>query len=109
MMTNPTSPAWGEDSLSKYLDTAASNVRATWARMLPIVGRLRWIDEVYGRVVDNLTKPDPILPSFFIPMAHSAFRAAVGLGTAGQVPEAYMVMRGCIETSTYALHVARDK
>ncbi len=101
-------PGWRSDSLSRFMDDAANNVRATWANVPGLMEPLRQIDEAYWHVMDNMTNPDPHFPSYFIPVAHSAFLGAVRLAASGQLSEAYKVMRGCIEASVYAFHFARD-
>jgi len=44
----------------------------------------------------------------FLGRAHAAYLAAVNLTLSGLVPECFMLVRGCIENSLYALHAQRD-
>jgi hypothetical protein len=43
---------------------------------------------------------------FFLIRAHSSFRAALRLCLSGQIPETFMVLRGCLESALYGLYVA---
>jgi hypothetical protein len=47
------------------------------------------------------------IASFFLVRSHSAYLAGVRLALSGQVPEAYMVLRGSIESALYGFYVAR--
>jgi hypothetical protein len=46
--------------------------------------------------------------SFFLFRAHSAYLAGTRLALSGQVPEAYMVLRGVLESALYGFYVARN-
>jgi hypothetical protein len=44
----------------------------------------------------------------FLARAHGAFVGAVRMATSGQVPETFMLLRGAVENSLYAIHIKRD-
>jgi hypothetical protein len=49
------------------------------------------------------------VPVFYEPFlfvrAHSTYRAAIRLATSGQMPEAFSLLRGCIEYSLYGSYL----
>jgi hypothetical protein len=45
----------------------------------------------------------------FLFRTHSAFRTGAGHALSGQVPEAYMVFRSCLESALYGLYMAGDE
>lgn len=50
---------------------------------------------------------DLMLP-FFIRRCHASFLGSIRLASSGQTPEAYAVMRSCLEISLYALFIHDD-
>jgi hypothetical protein len=108
MITTPT--AWAEDDLSEFLDEAFKNNLATFVRFPVHFEHLETIDAALRRLVGAIliSKADMILPSQLMLRSHAAFLSAVRLVTSGQLAEAFMVMRGCLETALYAHHLKVD-
>jgi hypothetical protein len=94
-------PFWGSDKLTKYLDTAQHNTIATCNNLPGVFRRLRDINEAFSLITENLDYTREWFPAFFLFRAHSTYLAAVRLATSGQSPEAYMILRGCLENSLY--------
>lgn len=100
-------PGWGDDQLAAFLDVASDNVLGTYAQMRPEYATMQTVDAAYVTFMDALLNPqDPIAPLFVL-QAHAAFRAAAGLAMSGQSSPAFMVMRGCLESSLYGLYFNR--
>lgn len=106
--TQSTPPGCGSDSLSKFLDDARHNMVATFANLRPQYDALVTIDRLYCDIIDNLNPNLEFVPAFLLFRTHSSFRGAARLCLSGQVAEAYMVLRGCLESALYGLYVAGD-
>lgn len=98
---------WGKDSLSEFYDDAHHNTLATFANLKPEYKRLRVINDAFKTITENLHNIGELIPAFFLLRAHSSYMGATRLAVSGQIPEAYMVLRGCLENSLYALHIYR--
>lgn len=102
-------PGWGNDELAKFLDMTRSNVFASFVQTPQHYAKLLDVDSAFLRICKNLTDPPDFWAPLFLLKAHSSYRAAVGLAMAGQAPEAFMVMRGCLESALYGLYINRNK
>ena len=101
-------PEWGDDKLASFLDMASDNVLGTYVQAREHYTKVLQVDSAYVTFCDNLLNPsDPIAP-FFILQAHASYRAAAGLAMSCQSPQAFMVMRGCLESSLYGLYFHRN-
>jgi len=106
--TYPTPKDWGTDSLGKFLEDAHYNMVATFSNLRPQYNALAKIDRIYTEIIDCLNQSPELVAPFFLIRSHSSFRGAVRLCLSGQIPEAQMVLRGCIESALYGLYVAGD-
>jgi hypothetical protein len=98
---------WGKDPLSEFIEVAQHNTLATFDNLKPEYTLLKAINDVFKNITENLLNVESIMPSFFLLRAHASYLGAVRLAISGQVPETYMVLRGCLENSLYALHISR--
>jgi hypothetical protein len=105
----PAPPGWGNDELAKFLDMTRSNVFASFVQTPQHYAKLLDVDSAFLCICKNLTDPPDFWAPLFLLKAHSSYRAAVGLAMAGQAPEAFMVMRGCLESALYGLYINRNK
>lgn len=96
---------WGKDSLSMFIEKAWQNTLASFANLKPQYNRLRDINDAFGKLNDKHIKPSEMLTSFFIMRSHASFLGGARFSLSGQLPEAYMVLRGCIENALYGLYV----
>lgn len=97
---------WASDPLSAFIETARQNTFATFANLKGSYNRLRDIDRLFVKATENLhglRDDSDFLPATFLLRAHSSYRGACRLVLSGQLPEAYMVLRGCLENSLYGL------
>jgi hypothetical protein len=102
-------PGWGSDKLSEFVGHAWQNSFATFANLRPQYSLLRDIDQAYVTLIEGLNNPRPWHPTLFLLRAHAAYRGAVRLAISGQVVEAYMVLRGCLEAGLYGFYVTEDR
>jgi len=96
---------WGNDSLSEFMINAHRNIVASFVNLKPQYIRLGAINDSYKRITENLLNVRPLIPAFFLFRSHASYLGAVRLVLSGQLPETYMVLRGCLENSLYALHI----
>ena len=100
------SPHLGTDALSRFIEDAHHNIFATYANLRPKYDALVSIDQVYCEMIENLNQSPEFVAGFFLIRTHSSFRGAARLCLSGQVAEAYMVLRSCLESALYGLYVA---
>ena len=96
---------WGQDKLSNFIETAQQNTFATFANLKDVFKLLEDIDESFRRIIDNIDNARDWFPAFFLLRAHSSYLGAVRLSTSGQLPEACMILRGCLENSLYGFYL----
>jgi hypothetical protein len=97
---------WGVDPLSAFIEAARQNTFAAFANLQGLYAWLRDIDRLFVKAGENLHGLQgnaDLLPAAFLLLAHSSYRGACRLVLSGQLPEAYMVLRGCLEDSLYGL------
>jgi hypothetical protein len=104
-MTNlPPPSGWGADALSAFLQTSRDNVFARFVTQYPVYQRLAEIDKAYRLIVDNLANAPDWFVAMFLPRTHSSYLAATHLALVGQIPETYMLLRGCLENAVYGFY-----
>jgi len=96
------------ETIEGFLAKAEQNSQASLKNLPAVAGVLEQINRVAQDANDALVNSPDWFLVLFLGRAHSAFLAAVRLATAGQVPEAYMVLRGALENAMYALHIKAD-
>lgn len=100
-------PGWGDDPLSKFIQGTTDNTYATFHNLKEWCNRLRDIHASFTIATQNMDRTQDWFASFFLFRAHSAYLAGIRLALSGQVPEAYMVLRGALECALYGLYAAR--
>lgn len=102
---------WSMDALSEHLDAGHQNCYAFFANCHTEFEKLHIIDDTFRKLVATIEfprlniSPLPVVPLLLL-RAHASFVSASHLVMCGQLPEAYMVLRACIETSLYAHHIS---
>jgi hypothetical protein len=117
---------WGMDRLGNFLETAQLNTEASFVLSKNLYARL--IDkDAHFSVMEDVTiqhlikglrdkhpnqvlsgkqiKDEEWMETYFFKQAHSCFLGATRLAMSGQVPQAYMVMRGLLENAMYCFRV----
>ncbi len=103
-------PGWGRDNLAEFIETARHNTFAAFVQARPIWERLNRIDALFRRAIEAMNNSRAWFAGFFLLRSHASYLGAVRLSVSGQLPEAYMVLRGCLENALYGLflHVNPD-
>lgn len=70
--------------------------------------RLADIDQGYRLIGENLLNPRDWFVPLFLLRTHSSYLGGGHLALAGQVPESYMLIRGCLENAAYAFYFHRN-
>lgn len=104
----PKPKGWGKDALSEFIEISRENDHATFARMPDEYGVLVKVDTCFSRITENLTNNERLVCSVLLLRCHSSYRAACRLAISGQVTEGFPVLRSCLETSMYCLHIAKN-
>jgi hypothetical protein len=99
---------WGDDPLSKFIQGTTDNTYATFHNLKGWYNCLRDIHASFSDATQNMDRTQDWFASFFLFRAHSAYLAGTRLALSGQVPEAYMVLRGVLESALYGFYVARN-
>ncbi len=100
-------PGWGQDSLSQFIENAWHNTFATFHNLKVWYTLLKDVHLVFDSMAHNLDRTPDWFASFFLFRSHSAFLGSVRLALSGQIPEAYMVLRGCLENAFYGFYLSR--
>lgn len=105
-MCERTPDGWGKDSVSSFIEAARCNMFAAYDN-LEMSRLLIDINDAMELTVQNMNEPGEanLVPVFLLCRTHASYLAAARLSLSGQTPEAYMVMRGCLESQLYAFHI----
>ena len=106
-MTKPDPLKWGEDSLSEFIKVAYENTFATYVNLRAEYKLLEDIDKIFRILIENLINTPEWFAGFFLLRTHSSFLGGARLTLSGQIPEAFMVLRGCLENAIYGLYLSR--
>ena len=102
--------SWGKDPLSGFIESAHQNIIATFQkfRESSILAAVCEIDNLFHLATTIKYGQDERLLPNFVGRCHCTYLGAIRLSTSGQVVEAYMVIRGCLENALYALYIDND-
>jgi len=103
-------PGWGEDDLSAFVEQAQRNTHATFANLRKPYLALQTIDDLFSAAHRELEGCERNFVSCLLCLrTHSSFRGAARLAMSGQLPEAYALMRSCLENALYSVYVHDDE
>lgn len=105
-LKNP--PGWGDDQLSGFIETARMNTLATFSNLRPFVQVLEGVDSGFHRLTEDVINPGEWDAALLLLRCHSSYLASVRLAISGQVAEAYMTLRGCLEAALYGFCIDND-
>lgn len=109
MKQSPIPPTgWGEDNLGSFMETCIQNTYATFQVEREWYNKLSKINDIYHILADNLNEDPEWFGGFFVLHCHAAFLGACRCAFAGQLPETYMVLRGCLEAALYGFYLAKN-
>jgi len=107
-MNNKTVPeGWGEDTLSAFIDLANTNTLGAFVHYKDWFTLLQDIDSIFNKFSKHMLNVSVFYEPFLFVRAHSTYRAAIRLATSGQMPEAFSLLRGCLEYSLYGFYFNR--
>ncbi len=102
---NSQPPGWTKDELTKFIETANRNAWATYVHLPEYAKRLNVVHLLFKTAGENLTNSPDWFTGFFLLKSHSHYLAATRLATSCQIPETYMVLRGCLESALYGFYL----
>lgn len=103
-----TPPCWAGDDLSLFIQMANENTYAIFHNKKREFEIIKYIDKLYGTVIDHLLNPEDFLASMLLLRSHATYRGACRMSLSGQIYEAFVLLRSCIESSLYALHIDKN-
>lgn len=98
---------WGKDHFTKFVEEAHFNIIATAVNLKNEYTLIKDIDNVCHAIVDNLNYTRDWFSGFFFLRLHSSFLGAASLSMSGQIPETFMLLRGCLENALYGFYMSR--
>lgn len=100
---------WGNDELTKHLDSAREHQFATYANKVPARRKIVEIDKCFWRLLNkSVYDPNDMVTVFLMFRAHSAYRAASSCAFAGQFVELQPLLRLMLECGGYAFLIDRN-
>lgn len=101
-------PAWDEDDLTRFLQVVNSNQIANVANFPEPYSLMQRINNCFSTAGENLVNPRPMMTGPLFLRSQYAYKTTVGMALAGQVVEAFVMMRSCLEYAGYALLMFED-
>lgn len=101
-------PRWASDTLSCYIENCRDNQWATFANKRLAMNDLSEIDRLFRKLLEDAKNPRPLLPAGFLFRSHSAYLAACAVVMAGQLNEAWALLRISLEYGGYAYYIGTD-
>jgi hypothetical protein len=101
-------PDWGADDLTRFLKAVNSNQIANLANFHELYALMRRVNDCFSTAGKNLVNPEPATTGILFLRSQYAYKATVGMALAGQVVEAFVMMRSCLEYAGYALVMFAD-
>ena len=96
------------DNLIPFLELVAANQKANIANFPDPYQLIRRVNICFSKAGKNLINPKPVLAGLMLPRCEYAYKAAAGMALSGQVTEAFVMMRSCLEYAGYALTIFKD-
>lgn len=106
-MSRPPS-GWGKDPLTQYIDNCRDNQWATFANKRSEVIDLITIDGMFRKLIGEAVNPRPFFPVNFLLRSHSAYLSGSSAVMAGQLHDAWALLRVCLEQGGYAHYIGDD-
>ena len=110
-MTEKKPPDWDNDPLSAFFRDAEYNNRVIALRFQDVYELLGQAHALFQQSEEVTRKADGIERFFarvLMVRSHSSFLAGIRLAMSGQVSESFPVLRSLVESTWYALHIAKD-
>lgn len=105
----PPPDGWGDDPLTEFIEIARGNSFACFVQFPHEYQKAVALDRLFLDLITGWTDPHEPVAATLIIRSHAAFRAALQLALAGQVPEAIALCRASLENALYACHIAKEQ
>jgi hypothetical protein len=99
---------WGDDDLTQFLQVVNSNQMGNFARFPDEYCLTRRVNDCFSTGGEHLINPTPAATGMLFLRSQYAYKTTVGMALAGQVVEAFVMMRSCLEYAGYALVMFAD-
>jgi hypothetical protein len=96
------------DNLLAFLQVVGNNQRATIARFPADFELIRRVNICLSTVGQKFINPQPVMCAVLFQRCQYAFKTAAALALAGQIVEAFVMMRSCLEYAGYGLVIFND-
>jgi hypothetical protein len=96
------------DNLIPFLEVVASNQKANIAKFPAAYQLIRRVNICLSTAAKDLVNPKPVMAGKMLHRCQYAYKAAAGMALSGQVAEAFVMMRSCLEYAGYALVIFHD-
>ena len=110
-MTEKKLPDWGNDPLSAFFRDAEYNDRVialNFKDVYDLLGQVHTLFQKCEEAIEKDNRAELLLARLLLVRSHSSFLAGIRLAMSGQVPESFPVLRSLVESTLYALHIAKD-
>jgi hypothetical protein len=101
----PKPASFGTEPLSQFMDAAINNIFTTYCHKSDWYHKFLRLDEAFYTAFVNVSTIHNTVFGLLLGRAHGGFRGACMMTMSGYPVEPYILMRGCIEASLYALHI----
>jgi hypothetical protein len=96
---------WGDDELTQFLEQVHHNQQGNRERLAEPYRLIQRVNDCFVVAGKYLVDPKPPLAGLLFLRSQYAYKAAAAMALAGQVVEAFAMMRLCLEYAGYALTV----
>jgi hypothetical protein len=98
----------GEDVLTRFLQVVNSNQIANLANFPEPYSLMRRVNDCFSTAGKHLINPEPVTTGILFLRSQYAYKTTVGMALAGQLVEAFVMMRSSLEYAGYALVMFAD-
>jgi len=95
---------WGKDSVSAFLNTAHENAYAFFVHEKIWQDKFDRINASFNKISESLDHSKDWIAGLFLLRCQSSFLGSIRLGVAGQIPEAFAIIRLQIESALYGFY-----
>lgn len=96
---------WSTNDLMQFLEMVHQNQQGNCERFPEAYNLIQRVDNCFVVAAENLVNPKPVTTGILFLRSQYAYKAAAGMALAGQVIEAFPMMRLCLESAGYALAI----
>ncbi len=98
-------PNWGKDELTDFCQKAYENGFFSFVHFQDWISRITKVDAALSKASKHLDNTVDLISGLFLMKARASFLGASRLVMSGQLPEAYMLLRSCLENALYGFKI----